>query len=217
MPTTTRKTVEPASDACLDRLASLRRGELAAIASYRRALGSGDAPDAELAAIVAEHEEAAQALARRVEELGGELDDSAGAWGGVTEAVEAAAKMFGRTAATTALRLGEEHGIAKYEEALSDGVVDSASKDLILTTLLPLQRAHVVTLDRRIAALRERGGDSDAEDRGMDRNETKIERTESAGPSRAPSSAESGKVGVALLMWLLGVPGILILAYLLFS
>jgi hypothetical protein len=38
-------------------------------------------------------------------------------------------------------------------------------------------------------------------------------------PSPNPSSkrAESGKVGAAILMWLLGVPGLLILLYMLFA
>jgi hypothetical protein len=31
------------------------------------------------------------------------------------------------------------------------------------------------------------------------------------------AGAEAGKVGLALLMWMLGVPGLLVLAYLLFT
>jgi hypothetical protein len=38
-------------------------------------------------------------------------------------------------------------------------------------------------------------------------------------PSGVPANppAESGKVGLALLMWLLGVPGLLVLLYLIFA
>jgi hypothetical protein len=37
-------------------------------------------------------------------------------------------------------------------------------------------------------------------------------------PSGAPTPpTESGKVGLALLMWLLGVPGLLVLLYLIFA
>jgi hypothetical protein len=34
-------------------------------------------------------------------------------------------------------------------------------------------------------------------------------------PVPRPTDPESGKIGLALLMWLLGVPGVVVLAYLL--
>src|SRR5262245_37939755 len=143
MPSSTSKTPDTRDPkGCLDRLASLRRGELAALATYRQAMAKDEAPAAGLAAIRGDHEDAAAALASRIEALGGAAAATAGAWGDVTKVVEAAAKVFGNVAATTALRLGEEHGAAKYEEALTDEALDSATKDLIVSTLLPRQHAH---------------------------------------------------------------------------
>jgi hypothetical protein len=40
---------------------------------------------------------------------------------------------------------------------------------------------------------------------------------ESSNTDGGPREGESGKVGLAVLMWFLGVPGLIVLAYLIFA
>jgi rubrerythrin len=109
-----------------------------------------------LRAIAQEHGEHAQSLRDEVRRLGGEADDSSGAWGAWAKTVEGAATIFGDASALKALKEGEEHGLKDYEEAL-DGVGDSA-RALIMTRLIPDQQRHLEILDGMIRKI-ERLGD----------------------------------------------------------
>jgi uncharacterized protein (TIGR02284 family) len=147
-------------DRCLDQLNSLLRGEFSAAETYKQAIGKvGDehASDATaLRAIAHEHGEHAQALRDEIRRLGGEADDSSGAWGAWAKTVEGTAKLFGDSSALKALKEGEEHGLKEYEEALED--VDELARVLFMTRLLPAQRRHITALDGMIAKIDEGSG-----------------------------------------------------------
>lgn len=132
----------------------LVKDELAAARTYRRALaklGDGEAGQ-DLRRIEKEHEEAARLLQEGLRQLGRTPPEHAGVWGAFAEAVEGAAKIFGRRAALRALKEGEQHGIHDYEDALADESVPAELKELISATLLPRARAHVPVLDRHLSS-----------------------------------------------------------------
>ena len=142
-------------DERVGQLNSLLRGEVSAVETYRQAIGKVDdehVSDAmALRAISQEHGEHAQALRDEVRRLGGEADDSSGAWGVWAKTVEGTAKLFGDASALKALKEGEEHGLKDYEEALDD--VDESTRALFLTRLIPAQQRHIATLDGMIAKI----------------------------------------------------------------
>jgi uncharacterized protein (TIGR02284 family) len=147
-------------DSRIDQLNSLLRGEISAVETYKQAIEKVDdehASDAAaLRAIAQEHGEHAQALRDEVRRLGGEPDDSSGAWGAWAKTIEGTAKIFGDTSALKALKEGEEHGLKDYEEALDD--VDESTRALIMTRLLLDQQRNIGTLDGMIRKI-ERMGD----------------------------------------------------------
>jgi uncharacterized protein (TIGR02284 family) len=136
-------------------LNSLLRGEISAVQTYDQAirkLADEHGPDAaELRRIAQEHGEHAQELRVRVRALGGEPDDSAGAWGSLVQAIEGASKMLGDGSALRALREGEEHGLRDYRDAISE--LDLESRRVVQDVLLPAQKLHIQALDAMIARL----------------------------------------------------------------
>lgn len=142
-------------DRCLDQLNSLLRGEISAVETYKQAIEKVDdehASDATvLRGIAQEHGEAAQALRDEINRLGGEADDSSGAWGVWAKTIEGTAKLFGDASALKALKEGEEHGLKDYREALAD--LDEPSRNLVSTLLIPNQVRHIGGLDGMIAKI----------------------------------------------------------------
>jgi uncharacterized protein (TIGR02284 family) len=146
-------------DKSVDQLNSLLRGEISAVETYQQAIekvGDEHAGDAAaLRAIAQEHGEDARALREAIEQLGGEADDSSGAWGAWAKTVQGVAKLFGDASALKALKEGEEHGLKDYEEAVDD--VDDASRTLIVSRLIPNQKRHIATLDGMMAKINRMG------------------------------------------------------------
>ena len=139
-------------DQSVDQLNSLLRGEISSVETYEQAIRKVDdehASDATaLRAIAQEHGEAAQALRDEIRRLGGEADDSSGAWGAWAKVVEGTAKLFGDASALKALKEGEEHGLKDYREAMDD--VDEPARELLLNSLIPAQVRHIGVLDAMI-------------------------------------------------------------------
>lgn len=133
-----------------ERVKSLHRGELAAISTYEEALKKNDAHAwaPELNRILGEHRDAADRLKSRLLDLGVTPDYSAGAWGGWSDLVAKAAAALGDEPARDALKAGENLGVKSYEDALTDGKVDEATKSLIRDRLLGRTKEHVSALDR---------------------------------------------------------------------
>jgi uncharacterized protein (TIGR02284 family) len=147
-------------DRSVDQLNSLLRGEISAAETYEQAIDKVDdehASDATmLRAIAQEHGEHAQSLREEIRRLGGEANDSSGAWGAWAKTIEAAATIFGDASALKALKEGEEHGLKDYEEALDD--VGDSARALIVTKLIPAQQRHIEALDgliRKFGAIRD--------------------------------------------------------------
>jgi uncharacterized protein (TIGR02284 family) len=133
----------------VDQINSLLRGEISAVETYNLAIekvGDDHVSDATLLrAIAQEHGEHAQHLRDEIRRLGGEADDSSGAWGVYAKTIEAAAKLFGDASALKALKEGEEHGLKDYREALDD--LDGSTRRLVAEVLIPAQQRHITTLD----------------------------------------------------------------------
>jgi uncharacterized protein (TIGR02284 family) len=140
---------ETVTTRAVDQINSLLRGEISAVETYNLAIekvGEDHVSDATLLrAIAQEHGEHAQHLRDEIRRLGGEADDSSGAWGVYAKTIEAAAKLFGDASALKALKEGEEHGLKDYREALDD--LDESTRRLVAEVLIPAQQRHITTLD----------------------------------------------------------------------
>jgi uncharacterized protein (TIGR02284 family) len=136
----------------VEQLNSLLRGEISAAQTYDQAIrklaDQHGSEAAELRRIAQEHGEHAQDLRARVRALGGDPDDSAGAWGGLVQGIEGASRLFGDASALKTLKAGEEHGLRDYRDALSE--LDPESRRLVQDVLLPAQLLHVQALDAMI-------------------------------------------------------------------
>lgn len=135
-------------------LNSFLRGEISAAETYRMAIEKVSAANASqtgvglLHEMQAEHGRAAQALRDRIRELGGEPEDSSGAWGIWAKFTEGMANLFGDTASLKALKEGEEHGLREYVANVQ--ALDLTSADLVQNQLIPAQQKHIDLLDQLI-------------------------------------------------------------------
>lgn len=132
----------------IDTLNCLLRGELSAIETYSQAIHklSGSDQHPMLATLRSEHQESVGILRRLIRERGGDPVTDSGVWGVFAKAVEGAAVAMGTGPAVAALKQGEEHGIREYEDALKDGDLDPAIKDIIRNQLLPAGERHLSNL-----------------------------------------------------------------------
>lgn len=134
--------------------AALLRGELAAVETYRMAIGKFGAGEAgaELKRLADEHLDAVRLLRQRMVDLDLDPPDGAGLWGAFAEAVEGAAQLLGPAAAIEALREGEERGIRGYRRALDDERLTLETKALIRDALLPRTWSRVSALETLLHA-----------------------------------------------------------------
>jgi len=140
----------------VDQLNAFLRGEISAAETYRMAIEkistntkSSESSVGLLREIQAEHGRAAQAIRDRIRELGGEPEDSSGAWGVWAKFTEGVANLLGETASLKALKEGEEHGLKDYIAGVN--TIDLASGDLVQNQLIPAQQRHINLLDQLIA------------------------------------------------------------------
>ena len=68
---------------------------------------------------------------------------SSGPWGTLTSAFTGGASFFGDKAALNALKVGEQHGINEYQEALKSDDVNLELKEVIRSELIPQQEQHL--------------------------------------------------------------------------
>jgi bacterioferritin (cytochrome b1) len=144
---------QPRAIGPVDQLNQFLRGEISAAETYRMAIekisGSTNSPVSALGLLreaQAEHGRAAQALRDRIRELGGEPEDSSGAWGVWAKFAEGVANLLGDTASLKALKEGEEHGLTDYINGVER--VDLSSADLVQNQLIPSQQRHINLLDQ---------------------------------------------------------------------
>ncbi|MFO7568054.1 MAG: DUF2383 domain-containing protein [Enhygromyxa sp.] len=128
----------------IDKLNSFLRGEISAVETYNQAIEKLEDEPAvmqQLQNLRDSHAARVQQLSSQIRTLGGTPDDSSGMWGGFAKLVEGGAKMFGKSAAISALEEGEDHGKRLYSDN-----VDELSPDLrsfIRSQIMPeQQRTH---------------------------------------------------------------------------
>jgi len=143
-----------AVDTTVTTLNSLLRGEISAVETYQQALEKFgcDYGATELQQFHDEHREAANTLREHVHLMGGQPEQSSGAWGAFAKAVQGTAKLFGNSATLKALKDGEEHGLHSYEAATEDDDLNEECQMLIRTRLMPQTREHIAALDRMMAS-----------------------------------------------------------------
>lgn len=130
-------------DEDIDQLNSFLRGEISAVETYGQAIDKVD--DATALSVLrdnrTDHERRAELLRQRVRALGGRPADGSGVWGSFAQAVEGGAKMFGTSAAISALEEGEDHGLADYRRDLTS--LSPEARSFVFDHLLPAQqRTH---------------------------------------------------------------------------
>jgi len=138
------------SETCIDVCNSLLRGELSAVETYDQAMEkfSGSPENSVLHTLRRDHQESVAALRQHIADMGAKASADSGIWGSFAKAVEGSAKVFGQSAALTALIAGEKSGISDYESALSDDEVMTEIKTEIRSKLLPRLQEHVIELER---------------------------------------------------------------------
>lgn len=129
-------------DEDIKQLNSMLRGELSAVETYRQCIDKMDEPTVkqQLATLRCSHVTRATKLSNRVRQLGGEPEQSSGAWGTFAKLVEGGAKALGKTAAISALEEGEDHGKKVYDEL---NALTPSTRAFVQTELVPEQhRTH---------------------------------------------------------------------------
>ena len=127
----------------------LIRGEISAVESFDTVLSKvkDQTEVTELSKIRQDHQKAVDVLKQFSEgELTGETDTS-GPWGTFTTAFAGGASLFGDKAAINALKLGEQHGLNEYREALDKAEVNPELKQIIRTELIPGQERHLAVIE----------------------------------------------------------------------
>ena len=139
----------------LDKLNSLLRVELAAVAGYQKALRTlrekAVSDSDHILQLASDHQRTVTALQGSVHARGGAPLVAASAW----EGCEAAALTNGDALESKefvgALLAVERHGLAQYEAALS--ILDEDARELVELELIPRQRRHVTRLSEMLEKL----------------------------------------------------------------
>lgn len=148
----------PTTQADVDALNSLLRGEISSVETYDQAIGKFKEPENRnisnvLTRIRDEHSRSVTVLRERVLAHGGTPSEGAGVWGVFANLVEGAAKLFGPQTALAALKQGEMFGKEQYEKTVEKADVSTECRFLIRNDLMPKCQQHVTTLEQLIAQL----------------------------------------------------------------
>ena len=127
----------------------LIRGEISAVQSIDAVLKNikDRNEQQKLSSIKMDHEKAVSLLNRFA---GADVEgtvNSSGPWGALTIAFAGGASFFGDKAALNALKIGEQHGINEYNEALNSDDVNLELKEVIRSELIPQQEQHLRMID----------------------------------------------------------------------
>jgi hypothetical protein len=142
----------------IDRLNSLLRVELAAVAGYQKALRAlkkkAVAHTDHILRLAAEHQRTVTALHGSVQARGGAPVVAADPWEGSSAAAltaEDASMMLEDKEFVGALLELERRGLAEYEAALT--ALDEDARELVELELIPRQRRHVAGLSAMLVRL----------------------------------------------------------------
>ncbi len=102
----------------VEALNQLLRGELSALETYDECIERLDNAQvvSELKELRRSHELRTEQLHHHIKLMGGEPEESSGAWGLIARALETGATMFGSKAALEILERGELHGVREYHD-----------------------------------------------------------------------------------------------------
>jgi len=121
------------------KLNNLLRGEIAAVETYKQALGV--AKDSNINLVLqqcqADHSRRASRLAELVQETGGKPVEESGAWGAFAKLVEGGAALLGEEAALGSLEEGETQGLNSYKDEIKH--LDATARVVVEQELLPGQ------------------------------------------------------------------------------
>lgn len=127
----------------IKQLNSFLRGELAAVETYQQCLEKVESESirSQLLSLQESHRARVILLKERIVALGGQPEQSAGAWGSFAKAVEGGAKVFGAAAAVSVLEEGEDLGLSDYQKELEN--LSPRERLFVESQLLPeQQRSH---------------------------------------------------------------------------
>ncbi len=137
----------------LEALNGLLRGELSAVETYDQCIDALDDETivGELEALRRSHEIRREQIHHHIQLLGGEPDESSGAWGLFARALETGAALLGAKPALEVLERGELHGLRAYHET---DELQPETMAFLVNHLRPEQartRAKVSELLRRVS------------------------------------------------------------------
>jgi len=137
---------DPDHSETITQLNAFLRGEISATETYRMAIDKLIEDECEpgtvaiLRELQHEHIRSAQAIRKRIVELGGTCDESSGMWGTWAKIAQGAAQLFGDSAALHSLKEGEEHALRDMRAGLKN--LDAQSTELIENNLIPAQEKN---------------------------------------------------------------------------
>jgi uncharacterized protein (TIGR02284 family) len=145
-----RPLMKPNYSYCIKVCNDLLQSELSAVETYHQAIEkyAGATVTEELRRICLDHARAAAQLAVRVQDMGGEPERTAGAWGNFATSVCSTENLYGEESAIEWLQRGEEMARKHYQNALLDDDVVTDTKGIIREELLPSVIHHIASLER---------------------------------------------------------------------
>ena len=128
----------------------LIRGEISAVESFRTVLPKikDNSERTALDQMLQDHVRAVDKLKKFAESKFEEKAQTSGPWGAFTKAFAGGASFFGDKAALAALKIGEQHGINEYQQAVKDDSINAEVRTLIQSELLPNQERHIKTINK---------------------------------------------------------------------
>ena len=131
----------------LDQLNHFLRGELSAVETYKIAVAklTNYAQLQKLEQCLLSHEERVSMLRRKIQQLGGDPEQTSGLWGAFAKLVEGGAKLFGESPAIHALEQGEDHGLSDYRDLKE---ADATVRQVVSAQLLPAQMETHAAMSR---------------------------------------------------------------------
>ena len=127
----------------IHQLNSFLRGELSAVETYQQCIDKMSDRNivAQLRSLQQSHQRRAELLTDRVRLLGGKPAQGSGVWGSFAKVAEGSAKLFGESAAVSALEEGEDHGRDDYRRDVEK--LSPTERNFIESEILPeQQRTH---------------------------------------------------------------------------
>lgn len=127
----------------------LIRGEISAVESFDTVINKVK-DTSELTKLSELRQDHMRAVENLKKFAAGEVEgktDSSGPWGTFTTAFAGGASFFGDKAAINALKVGEQHGLNEYQEALADDGIRPEVKELIRSELIPNQERHLAVIE----------------------------------------------------------------------